>query len=65
MPQQQDLTLFLRKNLGNKNISIEWEVKKEQQEKMIYTNKEKFEHLAEKNPDLRKLKERFDLDTDF
>ena len=33
--------------------------------KVIYTNKEKFDHLAEKNPTLNDLKERLGLDTDF
>jgi len=61
----QDLTLFLRKSLCNKNISVEWEVAKNEHKKLIYTNSEKFEHLAEKNPALRKLKDRLDLDTDF
>jgi len=33
--------------------------------KIAYTNKEKFDHLAEKNPALRELKERLGLDADF
>jgi len=33
--------------------------------KVIYTNREKFEHLAEKNPNLLELKERLGLDPDF
>jgi DNA polymerase-3 subunit gamma/tau len=33
--------------------------------KMAYTNKEKFDLLAEKNPMLKELKERLGLDTDF
>lgn len=33
--------------------------------KVIYTNREKFDHLVEKNPKLKDLKERLGLDTDF
>jgi hypothetical protein len=32
---------------------------------MAYTNKEKFEAMAEKNPVLLQLKEKFGLDPDF
>lgn len=33
--------------------------------KMIYTNKEKFEAMAEKNPLLNELRDKFGLDPDF
>ena len=33
--------------------------------KIAYTNKEKFDLLAEKNPMLKEMKERLGLDTDF
>jgi DNA polymerase-3 subunit gamma/tau len=33
--------------------------------KVMYTNKEKFDYLAEKNPALKDLKERLGLDMDF
>ena len=36
-----------------------------QSKKVAYTNKEKFDHLAEKNPVLNQLKEKFGLDADF
>ena len=37
----------------------------QQSKKIAYTNKEKFEHLAEKNPLLKELKEKLGLDPDF
>jgi DNA polymerase III subunit gamma/tau len=33
--------------------------------KRIYTNKDKFNYLAEKNPNLIELKNKLGLDTDF
>jgi hypothetical protein len=35
------------------------------EKKVIYTNRDKFDHLAEKNPKLKELKERLGLDTEF
>lgn len=59
-----DLLTFLRQKL-NSDISIEGVLLKSAAKKIIYTNKEKFDHLAEKNPILLKLKERLGLDTDY
>lgn len=61
-----DILSFLREKLNNNTIQLIGEIKAVADEKkMIYTNREKFEHLAEKNPALKELKERFGLDTDF
>lgn len=59
------LTEYLRQKLGNSKINIISEVQAVQSKKIAYTNKEKFDHLAEKNPILLELKERLGLDTDF
>jgi DNA polymerase-3 subunit gamma/tau len=56
---------FLREKLGNNALSVSGVLEQTGQKKVIYTNKEKFEHLAEKYPVLKDLKERFGLDTDF
>jgi DNA polymerase-3 subunit gamma/tau len=32
---------------------------------MLYTSREKFDYLVEKNPVLKELKEKLGLDTDF
>ena len=56
---------FLREKLGNNNLMVSGVLEQAAQTKVIYTNKEKFEHLAEKYPVLKDLKERFGLDTDF
>lgn len=62
---QQELLTFLRTNLNNGKIQLITEIEKIESKKMIYTNKEKFAYLAEKHPNLKELKMRLDLDTDF
>lgn len=59
------LTEFLRARLGNDNINVVSQVQQVQSKKIAYTNKEKFDHLAEKNPILLELKERLGLDPDY
>jgi DNA polymerase-3 subunit gamma/tau len=56
---------FLREKLGNSSVVVSGVLEQAAPGKVIYTNKEKFEHLAEQYPVLRDLKERFGLDTDF
>jgi len=56
---------FLRSSLNNNSITISAEFLEEESKKMIYTNKEKFNYLAEKNPYLKKLQEKLGLDPDF
>ena len=59
------LTAYLRDKLNNNRISVIGLMQEFETKKVAYTNKEKFDHLAEKNPSLRELKERLGLDTDF
>lgn len=59
------LTEFLRARLGNDSINVISQVKEVHSKKIAYTNKEKFDHLAEKNPILLELKERLGLDPDY
>jgi DNA polymerase-3 subunit gamma/tau len=61
-----EITGFLREKLKNNSITLFGELMAtEDIKKMIYTNREKLDHLIEKNPLLKELKERFNLDTDF
>jgi len=60
-----DLVTYLRNRLSNPTIKVESVMKEMDVKKMAYTNKEKFDLLAEKNPMLKELKERLGLDTDF
>ncbi len=60
-----NLVEFLRKRLNNQSIQVNGLMEIRESKKVAYTNKEKFDHLAEKNPILNQLKERFGLDADF
>lgn len=55
----------LRTQFNNGKIKLVTEVEKFEEKKLIYTNSEKFDYLAEKYPELRKMKQKLDLDTDF
>ncbi len=61
---KQDLTLALRDNTKT-NINILSEIEVKEGKKMIYTNKEKYDHLLTKKPILKEFKDRLGLDTDF
>ena len=61
-----ELLTFLRKKLNNGKITLTTAIDRVQAEgKTPYTPKEKFEHLAAKNPVLNQLKKRMDLELDF
>ncbi len=62
---KSELTTFLRERLKNNSIIVVGEVHVSDDKKVIYTNREKFEYLADLNPALHELKERLGLDTDF
>jgi len=62
---RNDLVQFLREKLKNNEITVVTRMEENGNKKMIYTSKEKFEHLAEKNPYLNELKDRLGLDWDF
>lgn len=62
---RSDLISYLKRQLNNGKITLETEVLKEDTKRMIYTNKDKFDYLAEKNPILNQLRERLGLDPDF
>lgn len=60
-----ELASFLREKLKNSSIQISGELTATDDKKVIYTNRDKFDYLAEKNPILKELKDRLGLDTDF
>ena len=60
-----ELTGFLREQLKNSTIQVTGHLQTGDEKKIMYTNREKFDFLAEKNPMLRELKDRLGLDTDF
>lgn len=62
---RRELIQYLREQLKNNEINVVAVMQKTAGKKVIYTSKEKFEHLAEKNPYLNELKERLGLDWEF
>lgn len=60
-----ELTAFLRDKLKNTSLQVIGELSASEDKKVIYTNREKFDYLADKNPILKELKDRLGLDTDF
>lgn len=60
-----ELTAFLREKLKNSTILVVGELKESEDKKMMYTSRDKFEYLLEKNPALKEMKERLGLDPDF
>lgn len=62
---KSDLLAHIRERTGISEVEIISEVaEKEQNEKRIYTEQDKLEYLVKKNPELSKLKSRFNLDFD-
>ncbi|NVJ47769.1 MAG: hypothetical protein HWE07_11600 [Cytophagia bacterium] len=60
-----DLLLFLRDSLQNDHISLSSEIREIEKGKMLYTDREKFEHLKKKYPALKDLQEKLGLDPEF
>ncbi|MDJ1500712.1 DNA polymerase III subunit gamma/tau [Xanthocytophaga agilis] len=59
-----ELLEFLRKRLRNSTIQIQGEIVEQGKKRMVYTNREKFDYLAEKYPVLNDLKSQLGLDMD-
>lgn len=62
---RRDLTQFLRDRLRNNDLTLVSALQSTEGKKVIYTSREKFEHLAEKYPYLHELKERLGLDWEY
>lgn len=60
-----ELGAFMRERLKNNTITIVGVIVEQEARKVIYTAREKFDYLVERNPLLKELKDRLGLDTDF
>ena len=60
-----ELQAHLRKELKNDVIKVELEKLESESKKMLYTNKEKFNHLADKYPAIKLLQVKLSLDPDY
>lgn len=63
---ETQLTGYLRKTLKNWSIQVIIEEGAEENgTKQLYSGKEKFENMADRNPHLKTLRQKFKLDIDF
>lgn len=62
---EQELVQFLRKQLQNGKIKLLPEIKEQEAKDKLYTDRDKFQFMVEKNPELQKLKDRLGLDFEF
>jgi len=60
-----ELQGFLRTSLKNNKVILDSVVEEVENEDMMYTNKEKFDHLAKKYPALTELQQKLGLDPDY
>ena len=63
--EKPDILNYLRTSLKNFSIEVQTRVDEIKASKKPYTNTEKFQHMASKNPQLAELKRRFNLETDY
>jgi DNA polymerase-3 subunit gamma/tau len=62
---KSDLIAYLREKLRNSSILVVGELREAEEKQMLYTPRDKFEFLLEKNPALKKMRDRLGLDPDF
>ncbi|MCW3082698.1 MAG: polymerase subunit gamma/tau [Bacteroidetes bacterium] len=56
---------FLRKELNNYSIQLELKMVETEDKANLYTATDRYKRLAEKNPDINKFRQAFDLDIEF
>lgn len=56
---------FLRKELNNYSIQLNLIMTLAEDKTNLYTATDRYKHLAEKNPNINKLRQAFDLDVEF
>lgn len=60
-----DLQAFLKKTLNNSRLSLKPLVVEKVESKIAYTDHDKYRNMAERNPNVKTLKEKLDLEIDF
>ncbi len=63
--EKMDLMDYLRGELNNYQIQLKTVLAKGEERNSLYTTRDRFEKLAEKNPSLNKLKDLLNLDLDY
>jgi len=59
--EKKEIIDYIRKNLKNNNIYIDLIVDEKIEEKLVYTDKDKYDLMKKKNPNIEKLKDSFNL----
>ena len=59
--EKKELLIYIRENLQNNNVYMEVNIDESVQEKLVYTDKDKYELMKKKNPDIEILKDLFNL----
>jgi DNA polymerase-3 subunit gamma/tau len=62
---RSELTTYLRATLRNNSILVSGRLLETEDKRMMYTARDKFDFLLEKNPVLREMKDRLGLDAEF
>ena len=62
---KSELTTYLRETLRNHSILVGGRLLETEDKKVMYTARDKFEFLLEKNPALREMRDRLGLDAEF
>lgn len=62
---KEELLTFLKDRLENDSLSLVIQMSESNGEKRAFTNKEKFEEMAKKNPVLLEIQKQFLMDPDF
>jgi len=59
--EKKEIIDYIRKNLKNNNIYIDLIVDEKIEEKLVYTDRDKYDLMKKKNPNIEKLKDSFNL----
>jgi DNA polymerase-3 subunit gamma/tau len=59
--EKKEIIDYIRKNLKNNDIYIELTVDEKIEEKLVYTEEDKYDLMKKKNPNLEKLRDSFNL----
>ncbi len=62
--ERPEMLIFLRKKTGNTAINLIVDIQQQKTEAAPYTNREKYDSLAQKNPKLIDLKNALDLEVE-
>lgn len=65
LEDKMNLLGFLRKELNNYTIHLELKMAESEEKANLYTATDRYKRLAEKNPDINKFRQAFDLDIEF